>query len=76
MSFALRQRFYEFNHSIKDLQKSLWVTIKYTSMRRQFRTLDNSKDERKIISYQAVASRIADGFAYFVAFTDLYVRLV
>ena len=32
-------------------------------MRRQFKTQDNSKAERPIVSYQGVGSRIINGFA-------------
>ena len=74
--FGLKQRFFEFNHSLKDLQMSIWITIKYTTMRRQFKTLEGSKEERKIVSYQAVAARIIDAFAQLIAFSDLYTRLV
>lgn len=45
-------------------------------MRRQFTTLPNSKEERKIITYQAVAGRIVDGYAMFIAFSDLYTRII
>jgi hypothetical protein len=43
-SINLKQRFDEFGFSLKDLQKSLWVTINYTKMRRQFKTIDASKE--------------------------------
>lgn len=48
---------------MEDLKKSIYITINYTSMRKQFKTLDESKDERPIIEYQGVSSRIIDGFA-------------
>ena len=32
-------------------------------MRKQFKTIDDSKEERPIIQYQGVSSRIIDGFA-------------
>ena len=49
--------------SLLDLCKACDITIRYTSMRKQFRTKPNTKDERRIIEYQAVVSRIADGLA-------------
>jgi hypothetical protein len=75
-SISLKQGFNEFGFSLKDLQKSLWVTINYTKMRRQFKTIDASKEERRIISYQAVATRIINGFAQFVALADLHSRVI
>lgn len=72
----MKQRFYEFSYSLKDLQKSLWITVNYTKMRKQFKTIDQSKEERRIITYQAVATRIINGFAQYIAFTDLYSRVV
>jgi hypothetical protein len=72
----LQQRFAEFNYSLKDFQKSLWITTKYTSMRKQFRTIDDSKEERAILTYQTISGRVIDGFAQFIAFTDLYARLL
>lgn len=50
--------------------------MKYTSMRRQFQTIDDSKEERRIITYQAVAARIVDGFSQFQALSDLYNKIV
>ena len=38
-----KQEIAEFNFSLKDFQKSLWLTIKYTSMRKQFKTIEGSK---------------------------------
>ncbi len=45
-------------------------------MRRQFKTNPDNKEERKIITYQAVAARIINGFALLVAFTGLYSRIL
>jgi hypothetical protein len=45
-------------------------------MRKQFKTNDNNKEERRIITYQAVASRIINGFAQFVALSDFHSRVV
>ena len=39
----LQQEISELNFSLKDFQKSLWITVKYTSMRKQFRTIEGSK---------------------------------
>jgi hypothetical protein len=71
----LREKFHDFEHSIRDLQKSLWITIEYTKMRKQFRTIEGSKDERSIITYQAVASRIIDAFSTLLAFSAINTRL-
>jgi hypothetical protein len=73
---GVKQRFNEFGFSLKDLQKSLFVTINYTKMRRQFKTNPSNKQERRIITYQAVASRIINGFAQFIALSDLYSRVI
>ena len=40
----LRLEVAELGFSLKDFQKSLWITIKYTKMRKQFRTIEGSKD--------------------------------
>lgn len=61
---------------MKDLQKSLWITTKYTSMRRQFKTIPDNKEERPIITYQAVSTRLVEGFALLTAFSDLNCRLL
>lgn len=45
-------------------------------MRRQFKTLANSKEERRIITYQAVAARIIDGFAQFEALANLKAKIM
>lgn len=44
-------------------------------MRKQFQTLDDSKEERRIITYQAVAARVIDGFSQFQALSDLYNKI-
>ncbi len=75
-STYLKQYLAEFNYSLKDLQKNLWITIKYTSMRKQFKTIDDSKEERRIITYQAVAARIIDGYSQFQALSDLYAKIL
>jgi hypothetical protein len=72
----LKQRLLDFQHSLKDLHKSLWISIKYTTMRKQFRTLDNKKEERSIITYQAVASRIIDAFTTFMMFSDINCNII
>lgn len=72
----MKQRFYEFSYSLKDLQKSLWITVNYTKMRKQFKTNDHNKEERRIITYQAVATRIINGFSQYIALSDLYSRVV
>ena len=65
----------EFRLSLDDLKKSIFLTIKYTSMRKQFPTLEGTKDERRIITYQAVAGRIIDGYSILCAFSFLNLRL-
>ncbi len=45
-------------------------------MRLQFATLEKSKAERPILQYQAVTSRIADGFATLFGLAFLRQRLV
>ena len=62
----------EFGYAIKDLMNSLHLTTRYTAMRRQFKTMDDSKEERPIVSYQAVGSRIVDGYA--LLFSLAYLR--
>lgn len=46
------------------LLKSLITTVKYTTYRKQFRTLSNSEEERRIIDYQATRLRIAPYLAF------------
>lgn len=72
----MKQRFFEFSYSLKDLQKSLWIAVNYTKMRKQFNTIDKSPEERRIITYQAVATRIINGFSQYIALSDLYSRVV
>jgi hypothetical protein len=45
-------------------------------MRLQFATLEKSKKERPIGQYQAVTSRIADGFATLYGLSSLRQRLI
>lgn len=55
---------------------SLLITVKYTSLRRQFSTLEDSKEERRIIDYQAVSSRITDGFSSLYMLSFLRQRMI
>eukprot|EP01016_Furgasonia_blochmanni_P024635 TRINITY_DN2658_c0_g1_i4.p1 TRINITY_DN2658_c0_g1~~TRINITY_DN2658_c0_g1_i4.p1 ORF type:complete len:540 (-),score=116.91 TRINITY_DN2658_c0_g1_i4:354-1973(-) len=59
----------------KNYLKALNVTITYTNMRTQFKTLDNSKAERKILDYQnnkdRILTRLARGIAIANAATEL-----
>ena len=45
-------------------------------MRKQFKTIDNSKEERAIITYQAVADRIISALAQYEALSDLYTKVM
>jgi hypothetical protein len=63
--------FTEFNLSLLDLKKSLALAIKYTKMRKQFKTLPQSKAERPILTYQAVGSRLIEAFSRLVCFSEL-----
>ena len=77
MSFShLRLEVAELGFSLKDFQKSLWITIKYTGMRKQFKTIEGSKDERSILTYESVAARIINGFAEYEAFSDLFSKIL
>lgn len=66
----------ELGYSLQDLANSLHITVKYTSMRLQFSTIENSKAERPIGQYQAVTSRIADGFATLFGLSFLRQKLI
>lgn len=61
---------------MQDLANSLYVTVKYTNMRLQFATYEKGKAERPIGQYQAVTSRIADGFATLFGLCFLRQRLI
>lgn len=50
---------------------SLKITVDYTSLRRQFSTQENTKEERRIIEYQAVSGRIVDGFSALLILSSL-----
>lgn len=43
-ALGMKQKLNDFGFSLKDFQKSLYVTIQYTKMRRQFKTVDSSKE--------------------------------
>lgn len=45
-------------------------------MRKQFKTIEGSKEERSIITYQGVVSRIIDGFVTMIGLSDLNSRLL
>ena len=45
-------------------------------MRKQFKTIEGSKEERRIITHQAVASRIINAFSEYEALSDLYARIL
>lgn len=45
-------------------------------MRKQFKTLPDSKEERAILTYQAVGERIVEGFAAYVGLCDLKGKLI
>jgi hypothetical protein len=45
-------------------------------MRTQFQTLESSTSERPIIQYQAVSSKIVDGFATLISLSYLRQRLI
>lgn len=57
------------------MYKGCDLTIRYTTMRRQFKTISNSKEERPISQYQAVLSRLADGITTAYALSSLYNKL-
>jgi hypothetical protein len=63
--------FYEYNLSLLDLKKSLFIAFKYTNMREQFSTLPETKKERTIFTYQAVGTRIMNAFSRYICFTEL-----
>lgn len=54
----LVQTLEECNRSIADLHKAVYIVTKYNHFRTQFTTMEESKDERKIISYQNNLSKI------------------
>lgn len=66
----------ELGYSLRDLANSLYVTVKYTNMRVQFATFEKGKAERPIGQYQAVTSRIVDGFATLFGLSFLRQRLI
>lgn len=66
----------ELGYSLQDLAQSLYITVKYTNMRVQFPTLEKTKNERPIGQYQAVTSRIADGFTTLFGLSFLRQRLI
>lgn len=66
----------ELGFSLQDLAHSLYITVKYTKMRLQFSTLEKSKNERPIGQYQAVISRVTDGFATLFGLSSLRQRLI
>lgn len=66
----------ELGYSLQDLANSLYVTVKYTSMRLQFATFEKNKLERPIGQYQAVVSRIVDGFSTLYGLSFLRQRLI
>jgi hypothetical protein len=66
----------ELGYSLQDLANSLYITVRYTSMRLQFATLEKGKAERPIGQYQAVTSRISDGFSTLFGLSYLRQRLL
>lgn len=48
----------ESGKSLADLHKAVYIVTKYNNFRTQFTTLEESKDERKIITYQNNSSKI------------------
>ncbi|EAR96965.3 acyl-coenzyme A oxidase, putative (macronuclear) [Tetrahymena thermophila SB210] len=62
-NFLLKGEIAQLSHSCKDLLKAVYLSIKYTQMRTQFKDTKDQKEEKPIIDFQVVNQRITNALS-------------